>query len=248
MAPLPFLEKLFADMDYQRFRQGDDDSDESFDFRERWQQADRRATAMVQQSLQESDFTDWTATQAVMDALPTDSVLHLANSMPVRYANLCGIPADRRVAVSANRGVSGIDGCLSTAVGAALQTDQFVTVLIGDVAFFYDRNALWHAQLPKNLRIVLLNNHAGHIFRIIDGPNRQPELADFFETEQPLTAQRTAEDARISYLFCDNQSDVEQALSGFYVVQDKAVLLEIRTDKLVNEREFGVYKARVRGL
>ena len=248
MAPLPFLEKLFADMDYQRFRQGDDDSDESFDFRERWQQADRRATAMVQQSLQESDFTDWTATQAVMDALPTDSVLHLANSMPVRYANLCGIPADRRVAVSANRGVSGIDGCLSTAVGAALQTDQFVTVLIGDVAFFYDRNALWHAQLPKNLRIVLLNNHAGHIFRIIDGPNRQPELAEFFETEQPLTAQRTAEDARISYLFCDNQSDVEQALSGFYVVQDKAVLLEIRTDKLVNEREFGVYKARVRGL
>ena len=248
MAPLPFLEKLFADMDYQRFRQGDDDSDESFDFRERWQQADRRATAMVQQSLQESDFTDWTATQAVMDALPTDSVLHLANSMPVRYANLCGIPADRRVAVSANRGVSGIDGCLSTAVGAALQTDQFVTVLIGDVAFFYDRNALWHAQLPKNLRIVLLNNHAGHIFRIIDGPNRQPELADFFETEQPLTAQRTAEDARISYLFCDNQSDVEQALSGFYVVQDKAILLEIRTDKLVNEREFGVYKARVRGL
>ena len=248
MAPLPFLEKLFADMDYQRFRQGDDDSDESFDFRERWQQADRRATAMVQQSLQESDFTDWTATQAVMDALPTDSVLHLANSMPVRYANLCGIPADRRVAVSANRGVSGIDGCLSTAVGAALQTDQFVTVLIGDVAFFYDRNALWHAQLPKNLRIVLLNNHAGHIFRIIDGPNRQPELAEFFETDQPLTARRTAEDAQIEYRFANNQSNVEQALSGFYVVQDKAVLLEIRTDKLVNEREFGVYKARVRGL
>lgn len=248
MAPLPFLEKLFADIDYQRFRQGDDDSDESFDFRESWQQADRQATRVVQQFVAESAFTDWTATQAVLDTLPTDSVLHLANSMPVRYANLCGIPAGRFVAVSGNRGVSGIDGCLSTAVGAALQTDKLVTVLIGDVAFFYDRNALWHAQLPANLRIVLLNNHAGHIFRIIDGPNRQPELAEFFETEQPLTAQHTAEDAQIGYLFCDNQDDLDKALTGFYDVHNKAVLLEIRTDKLVNETEFGRYKARVRGL
>ena len=248
MAPLPFLEKLFADIDYQRFRQGDDDSDESFDYRECWQQADRQATRIVQQSLAQSAFTDWTATQAIMDSLPTDSILHLANSMPVRYANLCGLPADRQVAVSANRGVSGIDGCLSTAVGAALQTDKLVTVLIGDVAFFYDRNALWHAQLPPNLRIVLLNNHAGHIFRIIDGPNRQPELAEFFETEQPLTARRTAEDAQIEYRFADNQGDLETALVGFFELSERAILLEIKTDKLVNEREFGVYKERVKGL
>lgn len=247
MAPLPFLEKLFADIDYQRFRQGDDDSDESFDFRERWQQADQQATRIVQQSLAQSAFTDWTATQAVMDALPVNSVLHLANSMPVRYANLCGIPADRRVAVCSNRGVSGIDGCLSTAVGAALQTDQLVTVLIGDVAFFYDRNALWHAQLPTNLRVVLLNNHAGHIFRIIDGPNRQPELAEFFETEQPLTARRTAEDAQIEYRFAGDEASLEIALAGFYDRSDTAKLLEIKTDKLVNEQEFGRYKTRVRG-
>jgi 2-succinyl-5-enolpyruvyl-6-hydroxy-3-cyclohexene-1-carboxylate synthase len=246
MAPLPFLEKLFADIDYQRFRQGDDDSDESFDYRERWQQADRQATRIVQQSLAQSAFTDWTATQAMLDALPVDSVLHLANSMPVRYANLCGLSEDRRVAVCANRGVSGIDGCLSTAVGAALQTDQIVTVLIGDVAFFYDRNALWHAQLPKNLRIVLLNNHAGHIFRIIDGPNRQPELDEFFETEQPLTAQRTAQDAQIEYRFADDETSLTMALDGFFAASERAVLLEIKTDKLVNEREFKHYKERVK--
>lgn len=247
MDPLAFLQKLFADIDYQRFRQGDDDSDESFDYRERWQQADRQATRIVQQSLAQSAFTDWTATQAVLDALPTDSVLHLANSMPVRYANLCGLPEDRRVAVYANRGVSGIDGCLSTAVGAALKTDQLVTVLIGDVAFFYDRNALWHAQLPKNLRIVLLNNHAGHIFRIIDGPNRQPELNEFFETEQPLTAQRTAEDAQIDYRFADDEASLATALTGFFEDSERAVLLEIKTDKLVNEREFGQYREGVKG-
>lgn len=247
MAPLPFFEKLFADIDYQRFRQGDDDSDESFDFRERWQQADREAERIVQHALRDSAFTDWSATQAVLDALPPDSVLHLANSMPVRYANLCGLPEDRRVSVCANRGVSGIDGCLSTAVGAALQTDRIVTVLIGDVAFFYDRNALWHANLPPNLRIVLLNNHAGHIFRIIDGPNRQPELDEFFETEQPLTAQRTAEDAQVGYHFADDEASLATALADFFHPTDQTVLLEIRTDKRVNEREFKRYRARVKG-
>ncbi|WP_019986897.1 2-succinyl-5-enolpyruvyl-6-hydroxy-3-cyclohexene-1-carboxylic-acid synthase [Rudanella lutea] len=246
MEPLPFLEKLFADIDYQRFRQGDDDSDESFAFRESWQQADRRAARVVAQSLARSAFTDWTATQALMDALPQGSVLHLANSMPVRYANLCGLPADRQVAVCANRGVSGIDGCLSTAVGAALQTDQIVTVLIGDVAFFYDRNALWHAQLPPNLRIVLLNNHAGHIFRMIDGPSRQPELDEFFETEQPLTAARTAEDAQISYHFADDAVGLKQAFDRFFEPSETARLLEVRTDKQVNEQEFKRYKERLR--
>ena len=85
--------------------------------------------------------------------------------MPVRYASLCGLEAVQQIAVRANRGVSGIDGCLSTAVGAALGTDRLVTLLIGDVAFFYDRNGLWNNYLPANLRIVLFNNHGGHIFR-----------------------------------------------------------------------------------
>jgi 2-succinyl-5-enolpyruvyl-6-hydroxy-3-cyclohexene-1-carboxylate synthase len=57
-----------------------------------------------------------------LEALPDDSVLHLANSMSVRYANFAGLQPHQRVEVFANRGTSGIDGCTSTAVGAALQT------------------------------------------------------------------------------------------------------------------------------
>jgi hypothetical protein len=97
------------------------------------------------------------------------------------------------VEVFANRGTSGIDGCTSTAVGAALQTERIVTLITGDVAFFYDRNGLWHNYLPPNLRVVLLNNHGGGIFRLIDGPAGQPELEEYFETRQPLRADRAAE-------------------------------------------------------
>jgi 2-succinyl-5-enolpyruvyl-6-hydroxy-3-cyclohexene-1-carboxylate synthase len=93
-----------------------------------------------------------------MENIPAGSQLHLANSMAVRYANYLHLPNINEVEVFANRGTSGIDGCVSTAVGAALATDAQVYLLVGDVAFFYDRNALWNNFLPSNLTIILENN------------------------------------------------------------------------------------------
>ena len=247
--PLPFLEKLFADVDYQRFLQGDDDDDShTSEFLNRWQQLDRQAAQLVDKTLSQPDapLTDWSAIGLVLEHLPDNTVLHLANSMPVRYANLCGLSEQQHISVSANRGVSGIDGCLSTAVGAALMTDQIVTLLIGDVAFFYDRNALWSAPVPPNLRIVLLNNDGGHIFRIIDGPSRQPELETYFETPHGYTAKNTAEDAGIAYQVCDSPDTLRSLLPDFFQPGTTAKLVEITTDKFVNQEQFSAYKEAAR--
>jgi len=247
--PTPFLQKLFADLDYQHFLQGDDEED-SRTFLHHWQTADRQAARLVHQTVSDTDcpLTDWSATQQVLDYLPTSSVLHLANSMPVRYANLCGIEERQQIAVAANRGVSGIDGCLSTAVGAALATDQLVTLLIGDVAFFYDRNAFWSAPVPPNLRIVLLNNDSGHIFRMIDGPGRQPELETYFETPHGYTARNTADDAGLMYMVCSTKAELASHLPDFFQPGDRAKLLEVTTDKLANQSEFANYKQRLASL
>lgn len=247
--PLAFLEKLFADLDYQRFLGGDDDADAT-DFLERWQTLDHQAARLVGQTLSTPNepLTDWSAVQAVLDHLPDGSVLHLANSMPVRYANLCGLREGGAVRVSANRGVSGIDGCLSTAVGAALATDQLVTLIIGDVAFFYDRNALWSAPVPANLRIVLLNNDSGHIFRLIDGPSRQPELETYFETPHGYTARNTADDAHIAYQVCDAPDALRSLLPDFFQPGNQAKLLEITTDKHRNQDQFLAYKEQIKTL
>ncbi|MBC8151884.1 MAG: 2-succinyl-5-enolpyruvyl-6-hydroxy-3-cyclohexene-1-carboxylate synthase, partial [Bacteroidetes bacterium] len=248
--PLAFLEKLFADLDYQRFLQGDDD-DETNGFLSHWQSADRHAAKLAEQVSSRSNtnaqpLTDWSATALVLEQLPEKSVLQLANSMPVRYANLCGVSEHQQISVGANRGVSGIDGCLSTAVGAALMTDQIVTLLIGDVAFFYDRNALWSAPIPPNLRIVLLNNDSGHIFRMIDGPSRQPELETYFETPHGYTARRTAEDAGITYHACNTIESLRSLLPDFLLPGQQACLLEITTDKLANQAQFTTYKERIK--
>lgn len=248
--PRTFLEKLFSDMDFQHFLQGDDHDDDPHAYLNQWQTLDRQAARLVQQTAgnAQGPLTDWSAVLAVLDHLPQQSQLQLANSMPVRYANLCGIDEQKHIQVSANRGVSGIDGCLSTAVGAALMTHQLVTLLIGDVAFFYDRNALWSAPVPPNLRIVLLNNDGGHIFRMIDGPSRQPELETYFETPHGYTAQRTAADAQLDYLQASSLESVQALLPDFFAPGPNAKLLEIVTDKQTNHQQFSAYKAQLNNL
>lgn len=239
--PAAFFEKLFSDIDYQRFVSNDDE-DADDNFQENWQKLDRKATRLVRQFLKdEAVFHEWAVIQQILDELPPESQLHVANSMPVRYVNLCGLAEKQRVAVFANRGTSGIDGCLSTAVGAALMTNRMVTALIGDVAFFYDRNALWNNLVPANLRVIVLNNHSGNIFRIIDGPSKQPELDAYFETTQPLSAENTAKDAGLEYIKATTYDELKEALVDFFA-GNIAKLLEIETDKRTNAAQFQVYK------
>jgi 2-succinyl-5-enolpyruvyl-6-hydroxy-3-cyclohexene-1-carboxylate synthase len=132
-------------------------------------------------------------------------------------------------------------------VGAALAGGDLTTLLVGDLGFFYDRNGLWHPHVPANLRIVLLNNHGGGIFDIIDGPNRLPaELHQtFFLTPQPLTAARTAADHGLDYLHAADDASLEAALADFFAPRPCAALLEIETDMAANSEIFRAFKAMI---
>ncbi|MBX9850499.1 MAG: 2-succinyl-5-enolpyruvyl-6-hydroxy-3-cyclohexene-1-carboxylic-acid synthase [Cytophagaceae bacterium] len=209
---------------------------------EQWQQEEQKARSSLQNFLsKEKTFTEFHATHQVLESLPQNSALHLANSMPVRYANY--ISSDKKnLEVFANRGTSGIDGVISTAVGAALSTEKTVTVLTGDMAFFYDRNALWNNYLPSNLRIVILNNHGGGIFRIIDGPNKQPELDEYFETKQKLITENTAKDHNLEYIFCKDSENLKEALKSFFNVSSISKILEVETGSKINAEIFQKFK------
>ena len=81
----------------------------------------------------------------------------------------------------ANRGTSGIDGSMSTAVGSAIALPHKQHIFIsGDVSFIYDSNAMWVRPFPKNLKIVVINNYGGSIFRIIDGAKTSRQLETYF--------------------------------------------------------------------
>ena len=164
--------------------------------------------------------------------------------MPVRYGNFIGYTGVDLAQINSNRGTSGIDGTVSTTVGAALATDALTTLIVGDLAFFYDRNGLWHAHLPPNLRIVLLNNHGGGIFQIIDGPGQLPPPVQetFFLTPQPLNARRTAEDHNCAYFFADNAATLAATLPQFFAPNTRAAILEIETDMATNTAVFAEFR------
>ncbi len=215
-------------------------------YRAEWVSLERTAAITLDEFLAHTDFGEFTAVQQVMTHLPANSNLHLGNSMPVRYANYLALPRTD-IRVNANRGVSGIDGCTGTAVGAALATGNPTVLVSGDLAFFYDRNSLWHNHLPSNLRIVVLNNGGGGIFKLIDGPSNLPpaELETYFFTPHRLTARNTAADFGLAYFFADSPTALAGVLPQFFAADTGAAILEIFTDSTVNTAVFREFKNRL---
>jgi 2-succinyl-5-enolpyruvyl-6-hydroxy-3-cyclohexene-1-carboxylate synthase len=158
--------------------------------------------------------------------------IHLGNSTPVRYAQL--FDWNRGHKWFANRGTSGIDGCLSSAVGAAHGSDEPVLLIVGDLSFFYDSNGLWNNYLKPNFRIILINNSGGGIFRFIAGPSETEELEEFFEAKQTMNAQGIAKTFGLNYIACNNETTFKEALKNFFEPSEKPMILEVFTPNVEN--------------
>lgn len=209
-----------------------------------WYEKDMKAKAFFDDFLWEDTLSEFHAVSEILKKLPNQSRLHLANSMPVRYANFVGIECTKDIRIWANRGTSGIDGCSSTAVGHAINEKMLHTLITGDMAFFYDRNALWHSHLPSNLRIIVLNNHGGGIFRQIDGPKQLKELEEFFETKQKLNAANTARNFGMKYFKVNMIEALPGFLNQFFDEKEGPSILEIETDPIINQQVFEEFKQK----
>lgn len=234
-----FFRKLWEDLDYQKFVQNEEFNQIQSGYKLRWKKENYAVLNKLNIFLnQEERWSDFVIIREILDQIPPNSILHLANSMSVRYVNLLG--TQNGITIRSNRGVSGIDGCTSTTLGAAKQTLKPVFLLTGDVAFFYDRNALWNTQIPDNLVIILLNNAGGNIFRLIDGPSTQPELEAYFETKHQTNAKCTCEDAGITYFSIKAYEKLD--LARWLEEKQGAMLIEVFTEPATNADVFDAYR------
>ena len=211
-----------------------------------WNGFEEKAQEAIQQFIIDNTLSkthsELLSVNSILKALPANSQLQIANSSSVRYVSYLGLP-ENNLSAFCNRGTSGIDGCTSTAIGAALMSNELVTLITGDLAFFYDRNAFWNKYVPNNLRIVLLNNHGGGIFNLIDGPNSQPELEDFFLTPHHQTAKNMSEDFGLEYYFCKNHLELEELLNTFFEPSERPKIVEISSDIAENSKIFREFKS-----
>lgn len=209
-----------------------------------WEIEERKTRRFLSEFFPQEPLGEFEIIKRVLD-IAEHSNIHLSNSMAVRYANFIGIKSGTYNLVFANRGTSGIDGCSSTAVGSVLASTRKTLLITGDLAFFYDRNAFWHNYPLKNLKILLLNNHAGGIFRIINGPSEQPELEEYFETKQKLNAKSLADEFSIHYIKCDRRSKLKNQLKEFWEIEDP-VILELESNSAENKEILDQFKTSIK--
>ena len=212
-----------------------------------WQAEEHRVQLAHQHYFKETSFSEINLLKEVMQCLPLRCNLHLSNSMAVRYANMIGLKVNQKgVHVFANRGTSGIDGCTSTAIGNSFISDIPTLLITGDLAFFYDRNAFWHNYKMPNFHIILVNNHGGVIFGMIDGPGNLPESEEYFVTRQKLTAKNLAEEFNFEYIALDSSKKIKNSLKDIFDFQGTTKILEIKSDVHSAKEAFTHFNSQIK--
>ena len=177
--------------------------------------------------LKNISFSDFKAFELLIPSVPKNSILHLSNSSPIRYAQLINI--DASIEVYCNRGTSGIDGSTSTAIGASVVSKKQSVLITGDIGFLYDSNALWNNYIPNNFKIILINNGGGGIFRILPGHEENQVFNTFFETSHCLTAEQLAKMYGFEYNIASDEKSLVLFLSELYIQNEKPTILEVFT-------------------
>ncbi len=185
------------------------------------------------QFLKDIAFSDMKAFEILLPQLPKNSQLQISNSAAIRYAQLFTI--DSSIEVFCNRGTSGIDGSTSTAIGAATGSQKPNVLLTGDIGFLYDSNALWNGYIPKNFKIILINNRGGGIFRILPGHVENDIFHTYFETQHNLEISNLAKLYDLNYYCATDETELSEVLTDFWSNNNKASLLEIQTPTLIND-------------
>ena len=225
---IPLEPKLFfADfiIDYQK--------KENSNFSKLWYEEYEKSEKNHKNYLANCSWSDLKAHELIQDKISNYNLnLQMGNSASVRYIQL--FKHLEKVKYNSNRGISGIDGSSSTAAGAASVNNKKTILITGDLSFIYDQNALWNNDLSKNLKIIVINNQGGGIFKIIPGPSKTPYLNEFFETSHDLNIDKISSGFGINYKKVDSIKEAKSAIERL-IVSNRSEILEFFTGNVNNE-------------
>ncbi|MEI6640296.1 MAG: 2-succinyl-5-enolpyruvyl-6-hydroxy-3-cyclohexene-1-carboxylic-acid synthase [Chlorobium sp.] len=199
--------------------------------------------------LPDKPVTDISAARLVSQLITEQQALFVSNSMPVRdmdnYASSShagGIPT------AINRGVSGIDGIISTAAGFANGHQKPATLMIGDIAFLHDLNALsLLGTLPVPLQIIVLNNNGGAIFSFLPVAECQDVFETHFATPQNYSIRSAAEAFGLDYACPQTNrefSEVYREACG----SKRSIVIEVKSSRAENVIQHRGLRARINSI
>lgn len=189
----------------------------------------------IQKFVDSTPFCDIRIIFQILDSVPSDYVLQLSNSTPVRIAQLKDTRND--ISYFCNRGTSGIEGSLSTAAGSAYASGKKTLFLTGDLSFIYDSNGLWNNYVSADLKIIVMNNGGANIFRIIGNSELTADCQQFFDAPHQVDLAALSHAFGLQYIKCENDITLTDALQQLWDAKQTTVL-EICTPMEVNVQTY----------
>ncbi len=164
-----------------------------------------------------------------MPKIPRGTNLQLSNGTSIRYAQLMGDTGYHRC--DCNRGVSGIDGCTSTAIGAALAYNGMTILITGDMSAQYDLGALAANGVPSRFKMIVMRNGGGGIFRFINSTCSLPEVEkNFAATESVrLPLEEIAKGFGFAYFQAGSEKDLREVFPKFINEPQQPAILAVDT-------------------
>lgn len=179
----------------------------------------------------------WVASKMSKD-IPQNSVFHLGILSPLRSWSYFDF--DNTIELSCNQGGFGIDGNMSTLVGASqLNKSKLYFVVVGDLSFFYDLNVLGNRHIGENIRILLINNSLGaefHLFKqknstYVKGVDRFISAGGHNGCQSPVLVKHIAEDLGFEYLTASSKTEFEHLYKRFVTptITERPMIFEVFT-------------------
>ena len=170
----------------------------------------------------------------ISQTLPKNTSIFVANSMPVRDVEFFWVPNNSQIQPFFNRGVNGIDGTLSTALGIAHRYQKTV-MLTGDLALLHDTNGfLLRNKLVGHLTIILINNQGGGIFEMLPIANFEPPFTEFFATPQEIDFADLCKTYGLEHQKISSWNELQQLLNP--LPSSGIRILELQTDRQLDAR------------
>lgn len=192
-----------------------------------WSDSYKKALESHQNYLDRIGWSDMTAFRIILGRLEKQLQLHFSNGTPIRYSQLFGYRHFARV--DCNRGVSGIDGSTSTALGASVASRSDLILITGDMSCQYDLAALSSDLLTEKLKIIVIMNSGGGIFRFIESTSNMPAREFFFSQSMNLPVRKLAEAYGIPFFEATDESSLRNSLDDFLSVRGSSAILAVYT-------------------
>jgi 2-succinyl-5-enolpyruvyl-6-hydroxy-3-cyclohexene-1-carboxylate synthase len=162
--------------------------------------------------------------RALAEHYPEGSLVYTASSMPIRDQEAFLPATGKDIRFLSNRGANGIDGLVSSAIGAATVSGRPTYLVLGDLALYHDMNgllALRHARGP--VRIVVVQNEGGGIFHFLPQAESVEEFEELFGTPTGLELSRVAELYGVEHRRIDALDELDAALRPDHVIVEVPV-------------------------